>query len=135
MADNKIPSKRDMTILKNLIDKYPDEAMELLLDANFWPKNVDISKSVFVRSDDCDGYNTGIGISFGENGLDIGDTYLDFSSVSNMRSFNFHSHRFRSPFGGPQSPRVRKALLILASAINHYSKITVEDAVKDAERK
>ena len=82
-----------------------EKTIHAILNEPFWPK--DLTEDGYSRvQDDCDGDKSQILV-------------VSFSQDSDVwvRTIHFGALRFRGPFGGGMSPRVRNALLILAMAI------------------
>jgi hypothetical protein len=103
-----------MTHLSRIIKRYPDEALDLILNNWFWPVSLDTKTFYKRRSDDTDGLDSNIGVAFSQDG----DAWVEVISNFDPDESNFGSHRFRMPMqGGGRSGRVRNALLFLARAI------------------
>lgn len=86
--------------------KNVEKAIYEILDTDFWPKDLSTDESYVRVHDDCDGnYTQTICVGFSHDG----DAWVTIPSNRILR--------FRGPFGGGMSSRVRNALLILAVAI------------------
>lgn len=89
-------------------DSAVESSLDVLLESMFWPKSLSFGSAYSRIDDDCDGQRGpehALTVVIGQDGdlhvLQCGDNSL----------------RFREPFGGGASPRVRNALLVLAEAI------------------
>ncbi len=89
-------------------DSAVTSSLDVLLESVFWPKSLSIGAAYSRVHDDCDGQRGAeheLTVVIGRDGdlhvLQCGEISL----------------RFREPFGGGASPRVRNALLVLAEAI------------------
>ncbi len=85
------------------------EKIKELLESAWWPGEIEVNKNYFRTHDDCDGDTSeGVSLTFSVDG--------DAHIICTRRAMQ--SCRYRIPsIGGGRSPRVRKALLILALAI------------------
>jgi len=83
-----------------------EKTIHKILEEPFWPENLSTKESYVRVQDDCDGDQSQI-------------LMVSFSQDSDAWIQTLHNTplRFRGPFGGGMSPRVRNALLILAMAI------------------
>ena len=96
--------------IEKLCEGAPDEVVKILLESNFWLRDVSTGTR-YVRFDD-DTRRGNISVTFSQDA----DAWVDVWAIQDPE--DPFSHRFRMPlFGGGQSPRVRTALLILALAI------------------
>ncbi len=96
--------------LQKLCQDRPEEVIAALLDAEFFPAAIKTDIGYQRYGDDtCLGSIT-VGFLQDGDGLVEIDSQLDPDELTLI-------HRFRTFFGGGQSDRVRKALLILALAI------------------
>lgn len=90
--------------------KAPREVIETLLDADFFPEWIETGKGYQRYGDDQRLGSITVGcLPDGDGAIEI-NSQLDPNELTRI-------HRFRTYFGGGQSERVRKALLILALAI------------------
>ena len=95
---------------RNACMKAPREIIETLLNSDFFPEWIESGVGYKRYGDDV---NLGlITVGCGPDG----DGRVEVASVIDPNDVNF-IHRFRTEFGGGSSMRVRKALLILALAI------------------
>ncbi|TAL49439.1 hypothetical protein EPN83_00835 [Patescibacteria group bacterium] len=107
--------KRTLNRLRKLVKRYPDELAKLLLEGHFWLSALQPNIIYRRRSDDTDGLDSTLGVSFSQDSDGWIDIISDIDPESGDRHF---THRFRVPLiGGGRSPRVRNALLVLALAI------------------
>lgn len=96
--------------LQELCEERPREVVAALLDSEFFPDWIENGVGYQRYGDDV---NLGsIIVGCGPDG----DGRVEVTSVIDPNDVNF-IHRFRTEFGGGRSMRVRKALLILALAI------------------
>ena len=99
-----------------------EDRVHEILDEDFWLPGLRPDEFYFRTQDDCDGdQNNGIAVGIDRQG----DAWIQ----ANKRSFS--GYRYRMPLsGGGSSPRVRRALVILAEAIrldNEEHKMGVMD--------
>lgn len=93
-------------------DKEVEEALDFVLEENFWIGTIDIGKIYKRKHDDIDGRdNPGQYLSL----------FFDSSGNSDIHiaieAGKYRTLRFRAPAGGGESERTRKALMIIAEAI------------------
>ncbi|OHA89858.1 MAG: hypothetical protein A2741_03005 [Candidatus Zambryskibacteria bacterium RIFCSPHIGHO2_01_FULL_43_27] len=117
----------DKRQLKKIIEANADLAVDILLETPFWPKSLNDRTLYRRRSDDTDGADDAISVTFSSDG----DGWIEVESSYDPESTNISlSQRFRMPlWGGGRSPHVRNALLILAVAISLDNK-ELPDPVK-----
>lgn len=86
-----------------------EDRVREILDEEFWIQGLKTNEWYFRTQDDCDGdQHEGLSVMIDTDG----DAWVS------VRSRPMHGCRFRMPMmGGGASPRVRKALVILAEAI------------------
>lgn len=102
--------------IKKMVEAHPDEVMDALLEAMFWPAHLKGDAIYVRRSDDTDGHDNTISVQVA-TGIRAGDAYVEIQSKIDPESNSWGNHCFRSVLGGGASPRVRNALVILARAI------------------
>jgi hypothetical protein len=105
--------------IKNLLENHAEEVIDALLEWSPWHAGVNTMQTYKRRSDDTDGQDQGISVTFGPDN----DAWFEIRSFTKDREtgeskFDRGSHRFRTYFGGGSSLRVRAALIILARAID-----------------
>lgn len=103
--------------IQEIVGLYPEEVMDTLLDATFWPTALKTDTVYIRRSDDTEGADDTIRVSFSRDS----DAWVEVLSMGDpdpeADSSFMGLHRFRSYSGGGRSLRVRNALLFLARAI------------------
>lgn len=96
--------------------------LNFVLEDSYWIETIEVGKIYERRHDDTDGcYNKSQYLSL----------IIDSSGNSDVHIFihpgKYRTLRFRNPFGGGKSERVRKALLIVMEAIRRDNKNNPED--------
>lgn len=93
-------------------DKEVEEALNFVLEDNFWIEAIDIGKIYERNQDDIDGE---------DNSTQYLSLFFDSSGNSDIHIIihpgKYRTLRFRLPVGGGKSERTRKALMIVAEAI------------------
>lgn len=105
------PERRKRLIAK-LVSEHPDEVMDALLERSFWPRFLRANDEYRRHGDDDTSY---LRIVFSGDGDACPNVY-HVEQVGDPRN-PLSTPRYRTHFGGGESLRTRRALLILARAI------------------
>lgn len=120
-------SRQKLRALKKMVEEHPDEVLDLLLQAPFWPRGLEAGKGYVREGDDTDGHHgSTLTVFIGPAGTSrSGDVWVEVHSKIEDGSYS-NDHCFRSEFGGGNNLLVNRAFLFVARAMQVHDQMEKE---------